>query len=338
MVDCIYHMAALSPPPPGPTFVLRGTQSPVNTLHFGPPSQALGSPLLFSGSQSGLVHIWSLQTRRTVATLNGHGGQGVTWLKTLPQGHQLLSQGRDLRLCLWDLAEGRNTILDAVQLDSVGFCKSSILARGQLCWMLAVPGKGNSEQRGPRSATYLLHCSSSSLRLMPSLVACELLAFQGSGLSKFPYLYNGRGYKTQQQMRQDCEPLLVLAIKSPITMRSLIQILEMPSKTSVCTLKPEADAKPGMPMCLGLWQVRQRAPATPDSPESCPTRLHLSSNLWALSFRERVPAVFWGPTLTGHRLLLGSCWCLEETPTETLQGNHPPQALTGLLHSAQMWL
>ncbi|XP_041534297.1 guanine nucleotide-binding protein subunit beta-like protein 1 [Microtus oregoni] len=172
-------MAALSPPPPGPTFVLRGTQSPVNTLHFGPPSQALESPLLFSGSQSGLVHIWSLQTRRTVATLNGHGGQGVTWLKTLPQGHQLLSQGRDLRLCLWDLAEGRNTILDEVQLDSVGFCKSSILARGQLCWMLAVPGKGNSE----------------------------------------------------------------------------VQILEMPSKTSVCTLKPEADAKPGMPMCLGLWQT-----------------------------------------------------------------------------------
>jgi hypothetical protein len=35
-----------------------------------------------------------------------------------------------------------------------------------------------------------------------------------------------------------------------------VQILEMPSKTSVCTLKPDADAKPGMPMCLGLWQVR----------------------------------------------------------------------------------
>ncbi|XP_035311768.1 guanine nucleotide-binding protein subunit beta-like protein 1 isoform X3 [Cricetulus griseus] len=34
-----------------------------------------------------------------------------------------------------------------------------------------------------------------------------------------------------------------------------VQILEMPSKTSVCTLKPEADAKPGMPMCLGLWQT-----------------------------------------------------------------------------------
>ncbi|XP_038944910.1 guanine nucleotide-binding protein subunit beta-like protein 1 isoform X4 [Rattus norvegicus] len=69
--------------------------------------------------------------------------------------------------------------MDSVQLDSVGFCKSSILVRGQLCWMLAVPGKGSDE----------------------------------------------------------------------------VQILEMPSKTSVCTLKPEADAKPGMPMCLGLWQT-----------------------------------------------------------------------------------
>ncbi|XP_052014189.1 guanine nucleotide-binding protein subunit beta-like protein 1 isoform X2 [Apodemus sylvaticus] len=138
-------MAALFPPPPGPRFVLRGAQSAVNTLHFCPPSQAAEDPLLFSGSQNGLVHIWSLQTRRRAATLDGHGGQGVIWLKTLPQGQQLLSQGRDLRLCLWDLAEGRNTVVDSVHLDSVGFCRSSILVRGQPCWMLAVPGKGSDE-------------------------------------------------------------------------------------------------------------------------------------------------------------------------------------------------
>lgn len=41
-------------------------------------------------SLSGLVHIWSLQTRRAIATLDGHGGQCVIWLQTLPQGHQLL--------------------------------------------------------------------------------------------------------------------------------------------------------------------------------------------------------------------------------------------------------
>ncbi|XP_061458530.1 guanine nucleotide-binding protein subunit beta-like protein 1 isoform X2 [Rhineura floridana] len=33
-----------------------------------------------------------------------------------------------------------------------------------------------------------------------------------------------------------------------------VQVLELPSKTSVCTLKPEAGAKLGMPMCLKMWQ------------------------------------------------------------------------------------
>ncbi|EHH62319.1 Guanine nucleotide-binding protein subunit beta-like protein 1, partial [Macaca fascicularis] len=170
--------APCPPPPPDPQFVLRGTQSPVHALHFWEGAQAQGHPVLFSGSQSGLVHVWSLQTRRAVATLDGHGGQCVTWLQMLPQGHQLLSQGRDLKLCLWDLAEGRNAVVDSVRLESVGFCRSSILAGGQPRWMLAVPGKGGDE----------------------------------------------------------------------------VQILEMPSKTSVCALKPKADAKLGMPMCLRLWQ------------------------------------------------------------------------------------
>ncbi|KAM5310737.1 guanine nucleotide-binding protein subunit beta-like protein 1 isoform 1-T2 [Glossophaga mutica] len=172
-------MAARPSLPPDPQFVLRGTQSAVHALHFLEGAQGQGHPLLLSGSLNGLVHIWSLQTRRALATLDGHGGQCVIWLQTLPQGPQLLSQGRDLRLCLWDLAEGRNAIVDSVGLESVGFCKGSLLARGPQRWILAVPGRDSDE----------------------------------------------------------------------------IQILEMPSKTSVCTLKPEADAKPGMPMCLELWQA-----------------------------------------------------------------------------------
>ncbi|XP_007533994.2 guanine nucleotide-binding protein subunit beta-like protein 1 isoform X1 [Erinaceus europaeus] len=172
-------MAAPPPPSPDPQFVLRGTQSAVHALHFHSGAQGQGCPLLFSGSQNGLVHIWSLQTRRVLTTLDNHGGQCVTWLQTLPQGHQLLSQGQDLRLCLWDLTEGRNAVVDFVHLESMGFCRGSTLAMGQQRWTLAVPGKGTDE----------------------------------------------------------------------------VQILEMPSKTSVCTLKPEADAKPGMPMCLELWQA-----------------------------------------------------------------------------------
>ncbi|XP_035870474.1 guanine nucleotide-binding protein subunit beta-like protein 1 isoform X3 [Phyllostomus discolor] len=189
-------MAARPSPPPDPQFVLRGTQSAVQALHFHEGAQGQGHPLLLSGSLSGLVHIWSLQTRRALTTLDGHGGQCVIWLQTLPQGPQLLSQGRDLRLCLWDLAEGRNAVVDSVGLESVGFCKGSLLARGPQRWTLAVPGRGSDENR---------------LNLAPAQI------------NLFSY----------------CQ----------------IQILEMPSKTSVCTLKPEADAKPGMPMCLELWQA-----------------------------------------------------------------------------------
>ncbi|XP_006890569.1 PREDICTED: guanine nucleotide-binding protein subunit beta-like protein 1 [Elephantulus edwardii] len=170
---------ARPPPQPDPQFVLRGTQSAVHALHFCSEARNQDRPLLLSGSLSGLVHIWSLQTRRTLATLDGHGGQCVTWLQTLPHGPHLLSQGRDLRLCLWDLAEGRNAVVDSVRLESVGFCRSCMLAMAQPRWMLAMPGRDNSE----------------------------------------------------------------------------VEILEMPSKTSVCALKPGAGAKPGMPMCLKLWQA-----------------------------------------------------------------------------------
>ncbi|XP_051829174.1 guanine nucleotide-binding protein subunit beta-like protein 1 [Antechinus flavipes] len=166
-------------PPPPPQFVLRGAQSAVNTLHFSCSNKADGPPLLFSGSLSGLIHVWNLQTRRADAILDGHAGQSVYWVKTLGDQNLLLSQGRDLKLCLWDLAEGRNAPVDSLSLDSVGFCKGSVLSEGtQGSWLLAVPGKGMDE----------------------------------------------------------------------------VQVLDMPSKTSVCTLKPAAGAKAGMPMCLELWK------------------------------------------------------------------------------------
>uniref|UniRef100_A0A9L0SST2 G protein subunit beta 1 like n=1 Tax=Equus caballus TaxID=9796 RepID=A0A9L0SST2_HORSE len=102
----------------------------------------------------------------------------LSWSAVRP-GILTSCQGRDLKLCLWDLGEGRNAVVDSVRLESIGFCRGSVLARGHQHWTLAVPGRGSDE----------------------------------------------------------------------------VQILEMPSKTSVCTLKPEADAKPGMPMCLELWQA-----------------------------------------------------------------------------------
>ncbi|XP_055260986.1 guanine nucleotide-binding protein subunit beta-like protein 1 isoform X2 [Moschus berezovskii] len=196
----------MAAPAPDPQFVLRGAHSAVHALHFCDGAQGL--PLLLSGSLHGLVHVWSLQTRRPLATLDGHGGQCVTWLHTLPWGPQLLrsrgpsrewspavlwpppggsrpaascsgSQGRDLKLCLWDLEEGRNAVVDTVCLESVGFCRASVLAEAPRRWMLAVPGRGSDE----------------------------------------------------------------------------VQVVELPSKTSVSCLKPAAGARLGMPMCLQLWQA-----------------------------------------------------------------------------------
>jgi hypothetical protein len=70
-----------------------------------------------------------------------------------------VSQGRDQRLCLWDLAEGRNAVVDSVHLESVGFCRSSVLADGQLHWTLAVPGKGTDEVRtSPSEAPCSMSC------------------------------------------------------------------------------------------------------------------------------------------------------------------------------------
>lgn len=78
------------------------------------------------------------------------GHSKLTFIQVTWEAHGLSplgfgSQGRDLRLCLWDLAEGRNTVMDSVHLESMGFCRGSILAGGQQHWTLAVPGRGSDE-------------------------------------------------------------------------------------------------------------------------------------------------------------------------------------------------
>ncbi|KAK7933168.1 hypothetical protein WMY93_004064 [Mugilogobius chulae] len=131
----------MSRPPPTPVYTLRGAGGPLNTLHFHCSQGA--TPLLFSGSG---------------------------------KGQNLISHGRDMQICLWDLSEGRSDAVDSIWTGSVGFCQSSLLETS--------PGK-------------------------------SLLAFPG------------------QQTEE-------------------IQIVELPSKSVVSTLVPEA--KLGMVMCLKLWQ------------------------------------------------------------------------------------
>ncbi|XP_034027006.1 guanine nucleotide-binding protein subunit beta-like protein 1 [Thalassophryne amazonica] len=164
----------MSRPAPPPIYTLRGAGGPLNTLHFN--CHVGDSPLLFSGSGKGAIHIWSLTTRRTEKVLEGHSGSSVIWVSTRPSADVLVSQGRDMQVCLWDLSEGRSEVSDFVWTGSVGFCQ----------------------------------CSMMELNSGSCLLACA-------------------GQQTEE-----------------------IKIIELPSKTKVCTLAP--DAKLGMVMCLKLWQ------------------------------------------------------------------------------------
>ncbi|NXB52341.1 GNB1L protein, partial [Leucopsar rothschildi] len=165
-------------PPPDPQFVLRGTSAPVHTLHFSCGGPEPDIPLLFSGSENGFIHVWNLKTHRVDTALDGHGGKSICCVETMGGKDRLLSQGRDQRICLWDLAEGRTSVTDSVFTEHVGFCRCSLLKVAQGRWLMAMAGRSLEE----------------------------------------------------------------------------VQILELPSKTSVCTLKPEVGAKLGMPMCLKLRQ------------------------------------------------------------------------------------
>uniref|UniRef100_A0A8C6TLE3 Guanine nucleotide binding protein (G protein), beta polypeptide 1-like n=1 Tax=Neogobius melanostomus TaxID=47308 RepID=A0A8C6TLE3_9GOBI len=133
----------MSRPPPTPVYTLRGAGGPLNSLHF---SCSQGStPLLFSGSGKGAIHIWNLSTRRPEKVIEGHTGHSVIWVNTLESGQCLISQGRDMQICLWDLAEGRSDVVDSIWTGSVGFCQCSMLKSDPGKWLLAFPGDQTEE-------------------------------------------------------------------------------------------------------------------------------------------------------------------------------------------------
>ncbi|KAL7836912.1 hypothetical protein AOLI_G00281960 [Acnodon oligacanthus] len=130
-------------PPPDPLFTLRGSAAPVNTLHFH--CSRAGRPLLYSGSAKGCVHVWNLNNRRAEHVLEGHDGASVIWVSTVTSTDSFLSQGRDMRVCMWDLHEGRNTITHSLRTGSVGFCQCSLLEAEANKTLLALPAEHTEE-------------------------------------------------------------------------------------------------------------------------------------------------------------------------------------------------
>ncbi|XP_066281851.1 guanine nucleotide-binding protein subunit beta-like protein 1 [Branchiostoma lanceolatum] len=132
----------MSRPPPDPVFVLRGSDGAVNCLKFH--CHEADSPrLLFSGTASGKIHPWNLQTKRSMGVLDGHGGQGILSLG-LCDNMMLYSQGRDGAVALWDLHEGRKDVSDTIPVSAVGFCQVEMFNQGS-SRLMAAAGVGPAE-------------------------------------------------------------------------------------------------------------------------------------------------------------------------------------------------
>ncbi|XP_030274162.1 guanine nucleotide-binding protein subunit beta-like protein 1 isoform X2 [Sparus aurata] len=133
----------MSRPAPCPIYTLRGAGGPLNTLHFS--CHGRDTPLLYSGSGKGGIHIWNLNTRRAEKIVEGHSGNSVIWVSTLQETDTLISQGRDMQVCLWDLSEGRSEMVDSVWTGSVGFCQCSTLETSPGNYLLAFAGQQTEE-------------------------------------------------------------------------------------------------------------------------------------------------------------------------------------------------
>ncbi|XP_015238525.1 PREDICTED: guanine nucleotide-binding protein subunit beta-like protein 1 isoform X1 [Cyprinodon variegatus] len=176
----------MSRPAPSPVYTLRGAGAPLNSLHFRCPGGE--TPLLFSGSAKGAIHIWNLNSRRAERVVEGHSGQSILWLSTLPSGDALISQGRDMQICLWDLKEGRSEAVDSVWTGSVGFCQCSLLETSPSNYLLAFAGQETEEIQITEMPSKKPVCT-----LMPDtklgMVMCLQLWKPDSGLG--PLLFAG---------------------------------------------------------------------------------------------------------------------------------------------------
>ncbi|XXQ31698.1 WD domain, G-beta repeat [Plasmodiophora brassicae] len=107
---------------------LRGHAHPVACLLALPRSDATGRTMLASGDGNGEIRLWSLVTRRATRVIqSGHGKHGVLSLASMASS-ELVSQGRDGYVKLWDLnATGDSTPSSTVDTSSRSFCRMAVL-------------------------------------------------------------------------------------------------------------------------------------------------------------------------------------------------------------------
>ncbi|KAG0233439.1 WD40-repeat-containing domain protein [Mortierella sp. GBAus27b] len=151
-----------APPPPTPSFILRGHDAPIHALAF-----FASNTFLVSGDEAGWIFVWDIWKRRQVHKWQGHPSGSILALKTvsfrkpssgpssgrpsLKEQKQvyIVSHGRDNEIRVWDI----NTILErslgitdnamphgkaldkealtplfSLPVNALNFCRMSILA------------------------------------------------------------------------------------------------------------------------------------------------------------------------------------------------------------------
>jgi WD40 repeat protein len=113
--------------PPAPETVFRGHTAEVMSVSFTAwYDSTSGLPHLLSGSADGEVKLWSLYTRRPIATVAAHSDASVLSVHALARS-RVLSQGRDGAVRLWDAGNGAlRGPLFALPSRSYNFCQCAV--------------------------------------------------------------------------------------------------------------------------------------------------------------------------------------------------------------------
>lgn len=119
---------------PDPIYTLRGSASPLSYLKFA------GTDTLFSGNYDGVIHEWSMETKRIINKVTAHPGHSVLYLDLIDDT-KMLTQGRDGLVKIWSRKSNGWSEIGMIKYCDTGFCGSCLLADGRL----ATPSSKQSE-------------------------------------------------------------------------------------------------------------------------------------------------------------------------------------------------
>ncbi|KAL9080754.1 MAG: hypothetical protein Q9157_000541 [Trypethelium eluteriae] len=203
--------AATLPPPAQPVYVLRGHNSPIHAVAI-----IRHNSRLLTGDADGWVSLWSLATKRAVAVWRAHQAT-ILGLKEWGDDN-IISQGRDARLVIWQLR-----IADEPGLEK------------------KLPVEGTSDD--PKQP-WMLHSLT-----VNTLNFCAFSVCSDPGTLPSPT-------PTSQRLRQvDDDRGLLVAV--PATTDGQIDVFHLPSQHRLSTIpSPRDDAKTGMVMTVQIFHQR----------------------------------------------------------------------------------